>query len=231
VYWLVVFIAGAKECLYQQCCYNRAPILRNTLGLQPWFTCVGRATCSAFNKSVHYLTALTNFLADRLCLGAVVWFASIALCFEKIFCLASFLIYTFSAAKVLWRQRRQSIVKTHEGKCMSMNRILAILGLLGAVVAVFVALQWWALILVALGLLSGFMGPLSDMASRTAYTVAAVAMPMIADTLDAIPVVGGYLNGIIDNIAVFLAGIVIANFLLVIASQILGSESDSASAD
>jgi len=114
---------------------------------------------------------------------------------------------------------------------MSMNRILAILGLLVAVVAVFVALQWWALILVALGLLSGFMGPLSDMASRTAYTVAAVAMPMIADTLAAIPVVGGYLNGIIDNIAVFLAGIVIANFLLVIASQILGSESDSASAD
>lgn len=109
---------------------------------------------------------------------------------------------------------------------MSMNRILTILGLLVAIVAVFVALEWWALILVALGLLSGFIAPLSDMASRTGYTVAAVAMPMIADTLDAIPVAGSYLNAIIDNVAVVIAGIVIANFLLVIGSQVIESDSD-----
>jgi len=109
---------------------------------------------------------------------------------------------------------------------MSMDRILTILGLLVAIVAVFVALEWWALILVALGLLSGFIAPLSDMASRTAYTVAAVAMPMIADTLDAIPVAGSYLNAIIDNVAVVIAGIVIANFLLVIGSQVIESDSD-----
>ena len=109
---------------------------------------------------------------------------------------------------------------------MSMNRILTILGLLVAIVAVFVALEWWALILVALGLLSGFIAPLSDMVSRTAYSVAAVAMPMIADTLDAIPVAGSYLNAIIDNVAVVIAGIVIANFLLVIGSQVIESDSD-----
>lgn len=109
---------------------------------------------------------------------------------------------------------------------MSLNRILTILGLVVAIVAVFVALEWWALILVALGLLSGFIAPLSDMASRTAYTIAAVAMPMIADNLDAIPVAGGYLNAIIDNIAVVIAGIAIANFLLVIASQVMESDAD-----
>jgi hypothetical protein len=56
--------------------------------------------------------------------------------------------------------------------------------------------------------------------------VAAVAMPMIADTLDVIPVAGQYLNAIIDNIAVVLAGIVVANFLMVIGSRIIESDSD-----
>ena len=109
---------------------------------------------------------------------------------------------------------------------MSINRISTLVGLLVAIAAVFVSLEWWALILVALGLVSGFIAPLSDMASRTAYTVAAVAMPMIADTLDVIPVAGQYLNAIIDNIAVVLAGIVVANFLMVIGSRIIESDSD-----
>ena len=109
---------------------------------------------------------------------------------------------------------------------MSINRISTLVGLLVAIAAVFVALEWWALILVALGLVSGFIAPLRDMASRTAYTVAAVAMPMIADTLDVIPVAGQYLNAIIDNIAVVLAGIVVANFLMVIGSRIIESDSD-----
>jgi hypothetical protein len=62
--------------------------------------------------------------------------------------------------------------------------------------------------------------------AEQAYTVAAVAMPMIADTLDVIPVAGQYLNAIIDNIAVVLAGIVVANFLMVIGSRIIESDSD-----
>ena len=109
---------------------------------------------------------------------------------------------------------------------MSVSRVFAILGLVGAVAAVFVALEWWGLILVALGLVNGFVLPLADMSSRTAYTVAAVAMPMISDTLDVIPAAGLYLNAIIDNVSVVIAGIVIANFLLVIGSQVIESDSD-----
>lgn len=108
---------------------------------------------------------------------------------------------------------------------MSIDRVLTILGLIVAIVAVFVALEWWALILVAVGLISGFLSPLADMASRTAYTVTAVALPIVSDALDVIPVAGSYLNAILDNLAVIIAGIVIANFLLVVGSQILGSDS------
>ena len=71
------------------------------------------------------------------------------------------------------------------------------------------------------------MTPLADMASRTAYAVAAIALPTIANTLDAIPAVGVHLNGIIDNFAVIIAGMVIANFTLVIVSQLTESDSSA----
>jgi hypothetical protein len=109
---------------------------------------------------------------------------------------------------------------------MSTDRILTAIGVLLAIVAAFVALEWWALILVLLGLLSGFLSPLTDMAARTGYTVAAIALPTIADALDAILMAGSYLNAMIDNFAVVIAGIVIANFLLVIVSRLM--ESDAA---
>ena len=79
---------------------------------------------------------------------------------------------------------------------MSTDRILTAIGVLLAIVAAFVALEWWALILVLLGLLSGFLSPLTDMAARTGYTVAAIALPTIADALDAIPMAGSYLNAL-----------------------------------
>ena len=107
---------------------------------------------------------------------------------------------------------------------MSMDRILTMIGVLLAIVAAFVQLEWWALILVLLGLVSGFVAPLTDMAARTGYTLAALALPTIANTLDAIPVAGAYANAIIDNFAVIIAGIVIANFLLVIASRLMDSD-------
>lgn len=108
---------------------------------------------------------------------------------------------------------------------MSMDRILMVIAVLLALVAAFVVLEWWALILVFLGLLNGFFSQLTDMAARTADTVAAIALPTLAKTLDAIPVAGPCLNAIIDNFAVIIAGIVIANFLLVIVSRLMDSDS------
>ena len=56
-----------------------------------------------------------------------------------------------------------------------------------------------------------------------AYPVASVAIPVVASSLDVIPGIGMHLNAIIDNIAVVIAGMVIANFLLVVACSILPS--------
>ena len=110
---------------------------------------------------------------------------------------------------------------------MSFNKILTIVGLFVAIVSVFVAefAAYSALILVVLGLASGFVSPIADLTGRMAYTVAALAMPVVANSLDAIPGIGIHLNAIIDNIAVMLAGLVIANFLLAVKDSIMPSSS------
>ena len=62
---------------------------------------------------------------------------------------------------------------------MSMDRILTVIAVLLGIVAAFVVLEWWALILVLLRLLNGFLSPLTDMSARTAHTVAAIATSLM----------------------------------------------------
>jgi len=109
---------------------------------------------------------------------------------------------------------------------MNSNQILLILSIIVALAATVVpdVMPYWPLALIALGLVNGFMNPMADAATRMAYTVAAVAIPMLADGLDAIPVAGAYLNSIIDNFMVAVAGAVIANFILVLVDQVKGSD-------
>ncbi len=109
---------------------------------------------------------------------------------------------------------------------MNSNQILLILSIIVALAATVVpdVMPYWPLALIALGLVNGFMNPMADAATRMAYTVAAVAIPMLADGLDAIPVAGAYLNSIIDNFMVAVAGAVIANFILVVINQVRGTD-------
>ena len=72
-------------------------------------------------------------------------------------------------------------------------------------------------------MVSGFVSPVADLTGRMAYTVAAVAIPVVANSLDVIPGIGVHLNAIIDNIAIMIAGMVIANFLLAVKDSILPS--------
>ena len=108
---------------------------------------------------------------------------------------------------------------------MGFNQIIMIVGLFISIVAVFFAelAAYSGLLLVIFGLTSGFVSPMVDMTGRMAYTVAAVAIPVVANSLDVIPGIGVHLNAVIDNIAIMLAGIVIANFLLAVKDSILPS--------
>ena len=86
------------------------------------------------------------------------------------------------------------------------------------------------LALVALVLISGFMNPEDDLLTRLAYLAVAVALPMVANSLDAIPVVGGFVNSILDNIAIGIAGVVVANMLLQIYARLMPADDSGSSA-
>ena len=122
-------------------------------------------------------------------------------------------------------QRSQRTLSNNMDNDMGFNQILMLVGLFISIVAVFFAelAAYSGLLLVIFGLVSGFVSPMADMTGRMAYTVAAVAIPVVANSLDVIPGIGMHLNAIIDNIAIMLAGIVIANFLLAVKDSILPS--------
>lgn len=93
-----------------------------------------------------------------------------------------------------------------------------------AVVLAFVDIPYALLAILILGLVGGFMNPLEDVATRVAYYVLAAALPTIANNLDQIPAVGGYLNTILDNFAVAIAGMAIANFCVAVFNNLKNSD-------
>ena len=119
----------------------------------------------------------------------------------------------------------QRSLSNNKDNDMGFNQILTIVGLFISIVAVFFAelAAYSGLLLVIFGLVSGFVSPVADLTGRMAYTVAAVAIPVVANSLDVIPGIGVHLNAIIDNIAIMIAGMVIANFLLAVKDSILPS--------
>ena len=76
---------------------------------------------------------------------------------------------------------------------------------------------YFPLVLVLLGLVLGFMKPMEDVSARVAFYVLAAMLPGIADNLDVVPVIGAYPNGFLDQLAVFIAGVAIANLFTVLA--------------
>ena len=110
-----------------------------------------------------------------------------------------------------------------KGSIMNSDQILSIVGVLAAIGAALApdSMAYWGLALLVIGLAGGFMGEALDMASRVAMTVAAVALPTIANGLDTIPAIGMQLNGIIDNMALVIGGVVIANFVLVVKDRVM----------
>ena len=96
---------------------------------------------------------------------------------------------------------------------------------------------YYGLVLVGLGILSGFMYPIEDVTTRIAYYVLAVFLPGIADAggergvpndgvlLD-IPVLGPFVHGFLGNFATVIAGVAIASFLLVLIKGLTAAGDD-----
>ena len=105
---------------------------------------------------------------------------------------------------------------------MSTDRIIPGVSLIVAILAVFVsAFEYWALVLLVLGLAFGFLHSEKDMVKQMVYIVAAIGLPVVANQLDVIPVLGGYLNSIIDMFAIAIAGVAVANFIMDLKNRVI----------
>ena len=96
---------------------------------------------------------------------------------------------------------------------------------------------YYALTLMVLGLVSGFMYPVADVTTRIASYVLAVLLPSIADAggergvpndgvLMDIPVAGPFLHGFLVNFALVIAGVAIASFLLTLYKGLMAAGND-----
>ncbi|SVB73639.1 uncharacterized protein METZ01_LOCUS226493 [marine metagenome] len=114
------------------------------------------------------------------------------------------------------------VAQYQPGGRQMLGKILTYGSLLVALVAVLApdAFGAYALILVALGLVSGFVNPIGDVTTRLAYYVLAATLPRISNELDAIPQVGSLLNSFLDQMAIVIAGVAIASFTLALMRQI-----------
>lgn len=107
---------------------------------------------------------------------------------------------------------------------MSFNQIMPALGILVAIISAFVPLEWWPLILVLIGLVHGFGGQEKDPVIVVSVVLAAFAFPTIADNLNAIPMIGAYLNTIIDQFAIAIGGYAIALLALDLKNRIMPAD-------
>jgi hypothetical protein len=107
---------------------------------------------------------------------------------------------------------------------MSFNQIMPALVTLAAIISAFVPLEWWPLILVLLGLVHGFGGQEKDPVIIVSVILTAIALPTIADNLNAIPMIGAHLDAIFDNFAVAIGGYAIALFVLDLKNRIMPAE-------
>ena len=104
---------------------------------------------------------------------------------------------------------------------MNIDRIAPGLAVVIALLATFIVNEWWALALVVIGLVHGFMSPVKDHASQAMIIVAAFAFPTLANNLDAIPAVGAYLNTFVDHLCVGIAGYALATLVMETKSRIM----------
>ncbi|MDO7636631.1 MAG: hypothetical protein MUQ60_12030 [Porticoccaceae bacterium] len=103
-----------------------------------------------------------------------------------------------------------------------LNRLFPLVSLIAAVLATFlVSFEYWALILVVLGLAHGVVQPVDDSATKALLIVAAVGFPTIANSLDAIPVIGAHLNLIIDHFALSIGGYALSTLALDVWGRVM----------
>ena len=100
--------------------------------------------------------------------------------------------------------------------------LIVVIAILGTVPAVAEAVPYAGLALVVLGLVAGFMGgDKADVRERTVIYVVAAGLPIVSDSLDAIAVVGPWVNSVLDGVATGVQGMAVAFVLMQLKTRIM----------
>ncbi len=109
---------------------------------------------------------------------------------------------------------------------MNQERIYVIalvaVALLASIPQIPVGANIWALILVVVGIVGGAMLNYPDLSQRILIYVVAVSLPMIDDSLDNIPAVGGWLNMYFDNVATGIQGMAMGLIVMGLVARAKG---------
>ena len=106
---------------------------------------------------------------------------------------------------------------------MNSERILLALLLVVAVLAAVpqIAIPMVGLILVVLGLIGGALGNYGNATARIVIYLAAIAVPVFAGSLDAIPVAGPWVHQVLANVATGIQGMAVSILVLAIYGRVV----------
>ncbi len=103
------------------------------------------------------------------------------------------------------------------------SALVVVVAILATIPAVAEAVPYAGLALVILGLAAGVMDANADLTQRIGVYVVAMALPVFSDSLDVIPVVGAWVNSVLDGVATALQGMAVAYVLMQAKARIMPS--------
>ena len=106
---------------------------------------------------------------------------------------------------------------------MNSERILLCLVIVVAILASIpqISIPQVGLILVVLGLIGGALGNYGNATDRIVIYLAAIAVPVFAGSLDAIPVVGPLVHQVLGHVATGIQGMSVSIFVLAIYGRLV----------
>ncbi len=102
-----------------------------------------------------------------------------------------------------------------------LTALIVVVAILATIPAVAAAVPYAGLALVILGLVAGVMGESADVKERTVIYVVAVALPVFSNSLDAIAVVGPWVNSVLDGVATGVQGMAVGLVLMQLKARIM----------
>ena len=104
---------------------------------------------------------------------------------------------------------------------MSPLKVVRLLTLAIAVIGAFVAIPEAALVMILIGVALGFLSDQADKDNRTFFLIFAITLASVSGAIDGLPVIGGYVTAILDNLSDIVSAAAVAVILMVIKDRVM----------